>query len=172
MINRELLFLKLFHYGFDNNSLNLFKDYFTDRNQRTRIGSDISEPLSLEIGVPQGSVLGPLLFLIYINEMVLYLNSVLKLCLFADDTTIYGSCNNLSQLLSIIQSQLRPFLDWVKYNQLTINWSKTKLMFLTNKRGITFPSNFVIDKNSVEVVQEFRLLGVNIDNKLNFKKTY
>ena len=117
MINRELLFLKLFHYGFDNNSLNLFKDYFTDRNQRTRIGSDISEPLSLEIGVPQGSVLGPLLFLIYINEMVLYLNSVLKLCLFADDTTIYGSCNNLSQLLSIIQSQLSPFLDWVKYNQ-------------------------------------------------------
>ena len=105
-----------------------------------------------------------------INDMALYLNSVLKLCLFADDTTIYGSCNNLSQLLSIIQSQLRPFLDWVKYNQLTINWSKTKLMFLTNKRGITFPSNFVIDKNSVEVVQEFRLLGVNIDNKLNFKK--
>jgi hypothetical protein len=48
LINRELLFLKLFHYGFDNNSLNLFKDYFTDRNQRTRIGSDISEPLSMK----------------------------------------------------------------------------------------------------------------------------
>ena len=102
--------------------------------------------------------------------MVLYLNSVVKLCLFADDTTIFDSRNNLPQLFSLIHSQLRPFLDWVKYNQLTINWSKTKLMFLTNKRGITFPSNFVIDKNSIEVAQELRLLGVNNDNKLNFKK--
>ena len=65
LINREILFLKLFHYVFDNNSLNLFKDYFENRNQKTRIGSDISIPLYLDIGVPQGSVLGHLLFLIY-----------------------------------------------------------------------------------------------------------
>ena len=53
---------------------------------------------------------------------------------FADDTTIYGNCSDISQLITLIQSQLKPFLEWVKFNKLTINWGKTKLMFLTNKR--------------------------------------
>ena len=65
--------------------------------------------------------------------MALYLNSVLKLCLFADDTIIYGYNSDISQLITLNQSQLKTVLEWVKFNQQTVNCGKTKLMFSTNK---------------------------------------
>jgi len=101
--------------------------------------------------------------------MVLYLHS-LKVCLFADDTTIYSSNNDLNQLLSRFESQLEPFLNWVKFNQLTINWKKTKIMFLTKKSDFELPSEIQIDGNLVEVVRTFKLLGVIIDDHLKFNE--
>lgn len=85
----DLLFLKLFHYGFDNFSLKLMKNYFNMRSQSTRINKSISEPLPIRLGVPQGSILGPLLFLIFINHMPF--NTDLSTILFADDTSLSAS---------------------------------------------------------------------------------
>ena len=86
LINPKLLFRKLFHYGFSNKAIKFFTDYFTNRKQITRVNTETSDELSLDIGVPLGSVLGPILILIYINDLSLSID--LSNTLFADDTTI------------------------------------------------------------------------------------
>ena len=165
LINPKLLFLKLFHYGFDNNSLELVKHYLTGRMQQTRVGECVSSTLDLNIGVPQGSVLGPLFFLIFINDLPYY--SDLLACLFADDTTVYESHEDFNCLVNNFKIKIVNLLDWIKFNQMTINWKKSKIMFITNQK-ILIPINFQLDGNLVDVVNDFRLLGVNINNKFKF----
>ena len=107
LINPNILFLKLFHYGFDNCSLNLFKNYFTDRSQATKIKGRCSP----------SSVISPFYFSNYINEVVFSL----CLSLFADDTTINGSGYELFKLIIEFKIKLNPLLNRISFNQWTIN---------------------------------------------------
>ena len=168
LINPELLFLKLFHYGFDNKSLMLIKDYFKNRKQVTIVEDSLSPPVEMHLGVPQGSVLGPLLFLIFINDLAL--NVDLTCYLFADDTTIYYTGNDLESVKSIFKLKLESFLTWVNFNHLFINWSKTKIMILADNKFYKLETeSIVLDSKDVEVVSNFCLLGILIDQNLNFK---
>ena len=90
-------------------------------------------------------------------------------CFYADNTTLSVSGDNLYLTIADFSKKLTPFLDWVKFNQLTINWSKTKLMFITKQRSAR-PGHLIIDGFSVEVVDEFKLLGITIDHNLIFNK--
>ena len=101
------------------------------RSQVTRSGSVISPSVSLNLGIPQGSVLGPLLFKIFINDLPKHLSSLTKL--FADDTTLIVEDNELSTCISKLKICLRQRSEWCKHNRLYINWSKTYLMFVTKK---------------------------------------
>jgi hypothetical protein len=165
LIDPFLLFLKLFHYGFDFSSLCLIRNYFENRFQKTRISKSYSNLDAILLGVPQGSILGPLLFLIFINDLSLI--SKLFSVLFADDTTLSDSHTSLDQLISNFKIEFAKVFEWCTYNRLYINWSKTKIMFIS-KPNKMMPLTITLNGQQVEVVSEFKLLGCTIDSKLTF----
>ena len=175
LINPQLLLIKLRRYGFDQSALKLMLNYFTDRSQTVKFNGHLSSPLPINLGVPQGSVLGPLLFLIYINDLPFFASN-LQHKLFADDTTSSLSRPSFTELMRDFNLYVNDIIIWCNFNQLDINWSKTKAMFISKKMDTTsdrrtrlhLPSVIYIGNLQVEVVQSFKLLGVTIDNKLNF----
>ena len=175
LVDSKLLLLKLFHYGFDNSALNLIANYFTDRFQGVKFNRKLSSLMSIKLGVPQGSVLGPLFFLLMINDLAFIMELACKM--FADDTTLYDADQDLNILINRFLAKIKPLLDWCFFNRLDLNWSKTYFMFVTNRR-VKLPSEIsvkqLINNNivevSVKVVNSFRLLGVTLDNKLNFSE--
>ena len=125
----------------------------------------MSTPLNIKLSVPQGSVLGPLFFILFINDLAFLLE--FGIIMFADNTTLYDA--DLSLLLSKFSKKLEPLLDWFKFNKLDLNWSKTYFMFITSQR-VKLPIEILVSGLLVKLVDTFRLLGITIDNKLNFEK--
>ena len=165
-VDIDLLLVKLFHYGFDNMALSLIKNYFTDRYQKIKIGALFSSLLLIVLGVPQGSILGPLLFIIFINDLPYYMNLILSK-LFADDTTFCIAGETIENAISRLKDAVLQLLEWCSFNRLDINWSKTHIMFIGNVNNV--PSSIYInEKVSISVVTQFKLLGVTIDDKLSF----
>ena len=169
LVDSSKLLRKLFHYGFDNDSIKLVANYFQCRQQIVKYNNTLTDACDIKLGVPQGSVLGPLFFLIFINDLP-YVLPDLCTKLFADDTTIYLADSDLNILINKFSIKLKPLFEWCYYNQMDINWSKTYFMFTTNKRIFkSIPSVISLDVNTnVNVVNKFKLLGVILDNKLNF----
>ena len=110
--------MKLFHYGFDNSALNLIAYYFADRFQGVKFNRKLSSLMSIKLGVPQGSVLGPLFFLLMINNLY----------------TLYNAEQDLNILINRFLAKIKPLVDWCFFNKLGLNWSKTYFMFVTNRR--------------------------------------
>ena len=170
MIPSDILIWKLkYGYGFDDDAIKLLTDYFKNRSQYVKIDSILSTICLVLQGVPQGSVLGPLLFLLFINDLPYYLNQFLTI-LFADDTSLGIEGSDYTDLLTRFKSAIESLIKWCKFNKLDINWKKSEIMFITNKKNVSIPDFIEINGNNVKVVEEFKLLGIIIDNKLNFKK--
>ena len=132
MVDPKLLLIKLLNYGFSNSAAKLLTDYFKNRKIQTKVGDTYSDFISLILGVPQGSILGPLLFAIFINDIYIMLDALVKL--FADDTTIILAHNDLKTLLTQFKLVLLQLNEWCKHNKLYINWAKTFNMFIHDKR--------------------------------------
>ena len=165
-VDPELLLVKLLNYGLSNNAIALLRNYFNNRNQRVKVGDVLSEKSPITLGVPQGSVLGPLLFVIFINDLPSFFkSSCVKL--FADDTTFILDGASFDQIKSKLLIVVRLLADWCQHNRLAVNWSKTFLMLITNKR-IPHPVSIDCDGTQIAVVKNFKLLGVLIDDKLCF----
>jgi len=170
LVPSDLLLFKLKNfYGFDENANNLLKDYFTNRSQFVKVDSILSNLLEVLLGVPQGSVLGPLLFILFINDMPFFLQLFLTI-LFADDTSLSLTNDKYDTLISNFNIAVEQLIKWCYYNKFDINWKKSEIMFITNKRSIQLPEYITIENQQVKVVSEFKLLGVIIDSKLNFVK--
>ena len=126
-VNHEVLLTKLEHYGIRGTVLDWFKSYLTDRKQYVSVNGSNSSYLNVTCGVPQGSVLGPLLFLIYINDLP-YSSSKLTFYLFADDTNIYCEAENLDLLQGTVNNELKKVKIWLDVNKLSLNIDKTNFI--------------------------------------------
>jgi hypothetical protein len=132
LVKQKLLSRKLFHYSFSNNAMKLMGNYFNSRIQITKVNNTLSNAMPIEIGVPQGSILGPLLFLIFINDKSL--STDFHSILFSDDTTLYDSDSDSSVLYRKFNRKFQVVYEWISMIQMSLNWSKTKIMFLTKKK--------------------------------------
>ena len=166
-VNHNILLTKLNHYGVRGSAYLLFESYLKNRKQFVNINGSHSTELLLEIGVPQGSVLGPLLFLLYINDLPLASQLLTKL--FADDTVLIFSADNLNDLQILINNELRAIHQWMTSNKLSLNYDKTKYM-LVHRRNDRAVLNLYIDDNKIKQVQSIKYLGVIIDEKLSWKE--
>lgn len=126
-IDRGRLLRKLYKFGIEGREQQWFKSYLTGRTQKTKFMNECSSQIENKLGVPQGSILGPLLFILYINDIC----QVVKHCvvkLFADDTSIYICGKNISQMVQQLNEDLNSIFNWLQHNKMKINISKTVYM--------------------------------------------
>ena len=166
-VDHSILISKLQKYGIRGLPLSWFRSYLKNRKCFIEY-SDIKSNINVfNTGVPQGSILGPLLFLLFINDLPKISNNI-KMILFADDTTLTISDSNLTNLVNRSNIELNSINNWVNANKLTLNTDKTEFLITSNR---TVASNINIEFQSASIVpsNSCKYLGVMIDNKLCFR---
>ena len=126
-VNHDLLIEKIEHYGIRGIASEWFKSYLSNRYQKVKIGNTMSQECKIVCGVPQGSVLGPILFLLYIND-IQHSSDILKFHLFADDTSTIYSHEDLKYIEKIYNKELAKVSEWLRINKLTLNVLKSKVV--------------------------------------------
>ena len=166
-INHKILLQKLFHYGIRGKALEWFDNYLTERKQYVNINGQDSYQRLISCGVPQGSLLGPLLFIIYINDFQ-YSTELMSFILFADDSNIFFSHQNPQSLLSIVNNELKLVQNWINANKLSLNVDKTHYILFSNSLK-SLPGNVLIDNTTLNQVKSTKFLGIYIDSDLSWK---
>lgn len=161
-LNHELLIAKLEAYGFNNSSLKYIYSYLSDRKQRTKVNNTLSEWCNVFFGVPQGSILGPLLFNIYINDIFLFVDKC-NIANYADDTTPYTVDSTMKGLLNSLEKDINTLIKWFRINYLKLNGDKCQLLISNHNNGIKIK----VDDEIIECKNSVKLLGITLDNKLN-----
>lgn len=166
-VDHEILLNKLTKLGIRDFSLQWIRSYLFNRKQYVSINGSDSPLLPITVGVPQGSILGPLLFLIYINDMSKCSN-VLSFVHFADDTTVFVEGNNLEDLHLVMNRELEKVDAWLCANKLSLNINKTSFMIHGNRSKAT---NSILSIRNVNLtrVNQAKFLGVIVDDGLKFK---
>ena len=174
-LDHKILIDKLHHYGIRGISLMWFESYLSKRTQYVEIDNFKSSPQTITTGVPQGSILGPLLFLIYMNDMT-QASSIFKFILYADDTTLFSALDYLPSLdipasSELINKELARVGEWLIINRLSINITKTKYMLFHPKQKDVSHMTLepTLNGEKIEQVDSFNFLGVVIDKHISWK---
>ena len=166
-LDHKILINKLQYYGIKDTALDLFQSYLSNRRQYVQIGNNTSDTTAITTGVPQGSILGPQLFIIYINDIIKF-STIFHTIIYADDTTLVGKfrdfkiCNGHS-LSENINYEITKLTDWLNVNRLSLNTKKTKLMiFHTPQKKFDMPT-IKINNTELEPQTHFNYLGITIN---------
>ena len=171
-IDHKILLNKLHNYGIRGTPYDLLKSYLSDRYQQVKIENHTSEKLLVKFGVPQGSVLGPLLFILYINDLqrICIGKENVKFVLYADDTNIFIAFDKLANASFIAQKILSPVNNYMVSNLLHINLDKSCFMYFPKASILlkTTDLKLSICATPIKEVTETRFLGVTFDSQLNW----
>ena len=169
-LSHEILCNKLNHYGIRGIALEWIRDYLSNRKQYV-IYNNVKSPIeNVVMGVPQGSILGPLLFLLYVNDMS-NVASNLSFIQYADDTSIFVKGSSLLSISKIMNNGMKQVNEWLKNNKLSLNVSKTNYMIMSGK-GKKFNENdceIMIDNYTLKCVDRINFVGLILDNKFAWK---
>lgn len=184
-INHQILITRLDNIGIRGNILNWFKNYLNNRTITVMIDKTCSETKEINVGIPQGSILGPILYTIYVNPVFEHIKNS-KMYMYADDTALIFAHNEQHIANDIIQDDFNTFQRWIHDNKLIINEKKTKLLCIrTPKKKVEalcvkchsdncLHNRTYINNNCacpvLEEVNHFKYLGIYIDNKFNWNK--
>ena len=165
--NHEILIDKLENYGVRGIVKNWFELYLKNRHQIVKIGDTLSDKMQITCDVPQGSILGPILFLLYIND-IKNSSKILKFFLFADDTSTSLISKDIQELESIYNKELSYVTDWLNAKKLTLNVKKSNLILFKNAKKPAKTLNIKIKREQIEEKEYTKYLGIIIDNKLSW----
>lgn len=168
-VSHDILLKKLKAIGISGTAFKMLKSYLTNRYQVVKIGETQSDPEKITYGVPQGSILGPLLFLIYINN-IHTLNLRGDISLYADDTSLFYYGNTLEMITKDAQIDLDLLNLWFQSNLLTVNIAKTKyIIFAAKNKKISHKVSLNINNQAITKVDQEKYLGIILDNKMTWK---
>ena len=164
-LNHELLIAKLNAYGFDKPSLSFIYNYLSHRKQRTKVKTALSSWSDIISGIPQGSIIGPLLFNIYLNDIFLFVDEN-SLTNYADDNTPYTTAAKVETVINNLENETAILITWFKDNFFKMNADKCHLLVTNHDEDVS--AN--IDGEIIKGNRSVKLLGINIDNNLNFNE--